>query len=200
MNKVRLIMVVSFLITTVAINAETEIPQTGAQYGISISYINAGTGHGNGYTLSGIVSQKRKSLEVGLVYSEKERGIAGADIKFRIYAFKFQYLYHSGFSIKPYLQYNILFQKSMSYAPQIMELGGKKYELPVKSGKIATFGHFIAYGSQFWLFKQIYFDTSFGIGIYQGSLDKINGPGTPGKHWENSGITYSFKIGFGYFF
>ena len=201
MNKVRLIILLYLTIISTTTYAEIEIVQSvDTQYGLSISFINAGTGHGNGYTLNGNVRQKRKSLEVGLIYSERERGIAGADIKFRVFPFKFEFLKYRNFPIKSYLQYNILFQKSMSYTSEILELGGKRYEMPAKPGKIATFGHFIAFGSQIWMFRQIYFDTSLGLGIYQGSLDKINGPGTPGIHWENSGITYSFKFGIGYLF
>lgn len=201
MKQVRLILIVYFITIPVILNAKTEIiPHHKTKYGLIISFINAGTGHGNGYTLNGYVREKRKALEIGIIYSEMERGIAGADINIRFYPNKFNFLENNYFPVISYLQYNILFQKSTSFAPQIIEFGGVKYEISGKPGKIATFGHYLVFGSQLWLFKQVNIDTSLGIGVYHGSLDQINGPGTIGIHWENFGITYSFKIGIGYLF
>ena len=183
----------SFAETEISTNYETV-------FGLSLAAINAGTGHGTGYTLNGSVRQNRKSLEVGIIYSEKERGLAGADIKFRLFPRKFDFLANNNFPVISFFEYNIIFQKSTSSSPEILELGGVNYELPAKPGKISTFSHFVNFGSQIWLFKQVYIDTSFGLGIYNGSLDQVNGPGTPGIHWQNAGLTYSYKIGLGYLF
>ncbi len=171
-----------------------------AHYGLAASYINTGTGHGAGYTINANVTKGRKSLEAGIIYSERESKISGADIKYRIYLGALDRLNNGNKIYTVYLQYNLVYQKGTSYSPELVTLGDQTYLVNTDPGTIATMGHFIGYGNQIRLMKNLFFDTSLGLGYYIGSLDKVCGPGTWGIHNENSGFTYSFKIGFGYMF
>jgi hypothetical protein len=185
---------------TAVFGEEDEVQVVNTYYHVTVSQINAGTGHGNGYTVSAGLVKGRKSLEVGVIYSEREEKLAGCDVKYRIFlgnAYRLEDVYKV---YRPYLQYNMLYQKGISYSPDIMELNGELYEIPTEPGMIATIGHYVGYGNKIRITGRTYLDSSLGFGFYQGSLDKVNGPGTWGIHNTNNGFTFSFKIGVGYTF
>jgi hypothetical protein len=169
-------------------------------YGVGLAQVNSGSGQGAGYSINGSILKGRKSLEVGLIYSDQESKIAGGDFKYRIMLGNIHRIEDQNKVFTPYLQYNLMYQKCMSYAPDFVNLAGEEYEVTGKPGTIATMGHYLEYGNKIRIFGRAYFDTAIGLGVYQGSVDKINGPDTWGIHGTNSGMTYAFKIGFGYTF
>ncbi|MBN2524002.1 MAG: hypothetical protein JXB24_12075 [Bacteroidales bacterium] len=197
-------LLISTIILSISVTSLFAIDDAGdevkARYGLAASYIYTGTGHGAGYTVNANVTKGRKLLEAGIIYSERESKISGADIKYRIYLGALDRLNSGNKIFNAYLQYNLVYQKGTSYSPELVTLGDQTYLVNTDPGTIATMGHFIAYGNQVSVMKNLYFDTSLGLGYYIGSLDKVDGPGTWGIHNENSGFTYSFKIGFGYMF
>ncbi len=169
-------------------------------YAMGVAQVNAGTGHGTGYTVNGGVIKGRKSLEVGVIYSEKESRIAGGDFKYRVFLGNLYRIENDNKIYSPYLQYNLMYQKSTSTANSVVELGGENYEIQDEPGTVATMGHFLAFGNKIKVFEHAFVDSSIGLGIYQGSMDQVNGPDTWGVHNGNSGMTFSFKVGFGYRF
>lgn len=171
-----------------------------AYYGVQISAITTGTGHGTGYTFSAHVTKGRKALEAGFIYSTRESRISGADIKHRVYLSNLEEMQNNKKHYLPYLQYNLVYQKGISYSPELITLGGNTYLVKSDPGIIATMGHYIGYGNNVRFYDRFYMDAFFGLGFYTGSLDKVFGPGTWGFHKENNGITYSIKFGIGYHF
>jgi hypothetical protein len=170
-------------------------------YGLGMSQINTGTGHGNGYAISGHIMKGRKSIEAGLIYSERESKFAGADFKYKVYFGNINRLHSDTRIFTPYIQYNLVYQKGLSTSPDIVQLGEKTVVIEnTEPGIIATVGHYVMYGNKLKIMGNAYIESSIGFGVYQGSLDKLNGPGTFGIHEENHGFTYSFKLGFGYTF
>ncbi len=192
---------VTLLLTTTALFAkDATINKDKPYYGVSIAQINTGTGHGVGYTLNASINKGRKSLEVGFIYSDREAKIAGADFKYKLFLGNLNRLHSEKKYYKPYLQYNLIYQKGTSYSSELITLGDETYVVNSDPGAIATMGHYLAFGNKIKLFQRAYFDASMGIGYYKGSLNPVDGPGTWGMHKGNSGFTYSFKIGFGYTF
>ena len=171
-----------------------------ARYGLEINQINTGSGHGTGYTLNAQVNKGRKGLEVGLIFNSKDEKLAGGDFRYKVFLGSPYRVTTDNKNFKPYLQYNLVYQKGMSTGNEMIMLDGNQYEMKGEAGMVATMGHYVGYGNRIKLFNSAYLDSSFGFGVYQGSVDKINGPGTIGYHDNNYGVTYSFKIGFGYTF
>ena len=169
-------------------------------YGFAVEQMTTGTGQGSGYTVNANINKGRKALEVGLIYSTKEEKLAGSDIRCKVFLGSPYRVSNNNKAFKPYLQYNVVFQKGLSTGNEIVNLGGVDYAMQQEPGTIATFGHFLGYGNKIQVFNRAYIDSSLGFGVYQGSIDKINGPDTFGYHNNNYGLTYSFKIGFGYTF
>ena len=169
-------------------------------YAVGLSQINTGSGHGAGYTINGSIMRGRKAMEVGLICSEREARISGGDFKYQIMFGNLNRIQSYNKLFVPYVQFNLVYRKGMSYSPEVVKLGTENYSVPSHPGMISTIGHYLAYGNKIRIFNKVYFDSSVGFGFYLGSLDKVNGPGTFGIHYENSGFTYSFKVGFGYAF
>ncbi len=170
-------------------------------YGMGISQVNTGTGHGNGYAISGHIMKGRRSIEAGIIYSERESKFAGGDFKYMIYFGNIDRLQSDNKVFTPYVQYNLVYQKGLSTSPDVVQLGEKTVIIEnSEPGKIATIGHYVMYGNKLKIMGHAYLESSIGFGFYQGTLDKINGPGTFGVHDGNHGFTYSFKLGFGYTF
>ena len=199
--KSRVVILASLLLTATWVYGKKNAGQVDAShYGIGLSQINTGTGHGVGYSFNANILRGRRSLEVGLIYSERESKVAGGDFKYEVYLGNIHRIENGRMIYQPYLQYNLMYEKGTSYSPDIVELDGSSYEVPSSPGTVATMGHFLAYGNKIRIFDNAYLDSSMGLGMYRGSLDKVNGPGTWGIHNTNSGFTFSFKIGFGYTF
>jgi hypothetical protein len=171
-----------------------------SHYGIGLSQINTGTGQGIGYGINANVCKGRKSLEVGLLYSDRESKFSGGDFKYKIFLGNIYRVEDQNKLYKPYLQYNLIYQKGTSFSPDQVTLGGATYDIATEPGTVATIGHFLAYGNKIKLIGNTYLDSSFGLGYYMGSIDKVNGPNTIGLHNENGGLTFALKIGFGYTF
>ena len=196
------ILITSILIIagSTAFGKKNAVTTVSTHYGIGLAEINSGSGQGAGYSLNGCIIKGRKSLEIGIIYNDRESRISGGDFKYRIMLGRLYRIEDQSKIFMPYLQYNLMYQKSTSYAPDVVKLGEQNYEVPGDPGTIATMGHYLAYGNKIRLFGRAYFDTSLGLGVYQGSMDKVYGPDTWGIHGTNSGFTYAFKIGFGYTF
>ena len=153
-----------------------------------------------GFSFSGGIVKGRKSLEVGIIYNDQASRVSGGDFRYRVMLGNLYKIQANNKFYTPYLQYNLMYQKGMSNGAELVQLGGETYQIDSEPGTIATMGHYLAYGNKIKLFERAYIDTSIGLGVYQGSLDHVNGPDTWGIHHENSGFTYSFKVGFGYTF
>jgi len=169
-------------------------------YAVGLSQINSGSGHGVGYTFNGSIIKGRKALEVGLIYNDRESKITGGDFKYRVFLGNLYRIQGNENIFTPYLQYNLVYQKGTSYSPDVVQAGSESYTVPSDPGVISTLGHYFAGGNKLRLFSRAYLDTSLGLGVYQGSMDRINGPETWGIHKENYGFTFAFKVGFGYTF
>lgn len=194
------ILTILLLSSTLVFGKKNAVVIKDTYYGVGVAQINSGSGHGVGYSFSGAAVKGRKSFEVGLIYSERESKISGGDIRYRIMLGNIFRIQEDSKVFTPYLQYNLLYQKGMSYAPDMIQLGGETYEIASEPGTVATMGHYLAYGNKIKLFDRAYIDTSIGLGVYQGSLDQENSPDTWGVHGDNNGLTYSFKVGVGYSF
>jgi hypothetical protein len=169
-----------------------------SHYGIDFSEINSGSGHGSGLSLNFNIQKGRKALSFGAVYQPRENKISGVDFKYRIFLGQFDESVYRTRILRPYLQYNLSYKKATVDAPVIIPAANSYIELPdSEQGTIGTMEHYAAFGLQLSLYKNIYFDSSLGMGIYIGSLDKINHPNTIGIHGENHGFTGSVKIGIG---
>jgi hypothetical protein len=197
-----LAMIIAMILLTITTGFAKKNAKTIDQvhYGAALSQNNNGTGQSKGYTINANVVKGRKSLELGIIYSERESKFAGGDFKYRIFLGNIRRIEDVNKIYKPYLQYNLIYQKGTSYTPDLINLDNATYEVPAEPGVVSTIGHFLAYGNKVKLFGNAYLDSSLGLGIYRGSLNKINGPDTWGVHGTNTGFTYSFKIGFGYTF
>lgn len=199
-----LILITAILISIPAtVNAKKKrsiAVEESALFGIKVEQMTTGTGHGSGYTFNAQVNKGRKGLEVGFIYNTKNEKLSGGDFRYKVFLGSPYRVNSVNKAYKPYLQYNVVYQKGLSTGNEIINLEGINYEMQQEPGMVATFGHFLGYGNKIQLFNNAYLDSSLGFGIYQGSIDKINGPDTFGYHNNNIGLTYSFKIGFGYTF
>jgi hypothetical protein len=169
-----------------------------SHYGVGLSEISTGTGQGTGYAVNANVCRGRKSLEVGLIYSDRESKFSGGDFKYKIFLGNIYRVEDQNKMYKPYIQYNLIYQKGTSAAPDQISLGNTTYDIVSEPGTVATIGHYLAFGNKIRLFGNAYLDSSIGLGYYIGALDKVNGPNTIGIHNGNNGLTYAVKIGFGY--
>jgi hypothetical protein len=171
-----------------------------AHFGAGLSQMNTGTGFGTGYTINANVMKGRKSLEMSVIYSERESKLSGGDFKYKIFLGNIHRIDDVYKVYKPYLQYNLIYQRGKSYAPDLIELGGTTYEFSTKPGVVVSIGHFLAFGNKIRLFGNTYLDSSLGLGYYRGSLDIGTGEGAWEIEGTNTGFTYSIKIGLGYTF
>lgn len=171
-----------------------------ANFGFKVEQMTTGSGHGSGYTVNAQLNKGRKGLEVGFIYNNGEEKIAGGDFRYKLYMGSPYRVSSNKKAIKPYLQYNLVYQKGLSSGNELVTIQGIEQAVETEPGMVATVGHYLGYGNKVKLFDRAYIDSSIGFGMYQGSLDKVNGPGTVGYHNNNFGLTYSFKIGFGYTF
>jgi hypothetical protein len=171
-----------------------------AHYGAGLSEINAGTGYGTGYTLSANVVKGRKSLELGIIYSERESKFSGGDFKYRIYLGNISRIENENKLYKPYLQYNLLYENTTSTAPSTVDLGGSNYEIGSDPTVVCMIGHFISYGNKIKFLGNTYIDSSLGFGVYKSSADNNENEGSWAIQGTNENLTYTFKIGLGYTF
>ena len=191
-----------FLILTLSANGK--IPGKDVvkpHYGIASQHFFTGTGHGSALSFGASILNGRKDLEAGLIYNDREGKISGINAKYRIHLGNKESIMNNSRFADPYFSYNLIYQKSTSYAADIIDVGEQTIELPdSKPGLIATFGHYFGMGLQLKIFNKFYADATLGFGVYQGSLDKLNPPDSFGFHKENFGFTYNYNIGFGYRF
>ena len=194
------ILIILFLISEQTFGKKNTVEINQTYYGVSFSFINSGSGQSAGYTVNGSITKGRTTLEAGLLCCENNARISGGDFKYRILLGNLYRIQESAKIFTPYFQYNLNYQKGISYSPDYVQSGYEIYTVPSDPGTVSTIGHYIAYGNKILLFNRAYFDTSLGLGVYQGTLDKINGPDTWGIHKKNYGFTFAFKVGFGYTF
>ena len=172
-----------------------------SHYGMNISQIHSGSGHGYGIAINANIQKGRKSLEAGAIYQTSEDKIAGADIRYKIFLGRFNDFLCGEKLLSPYLQYNLIYRKATVDAPAIVFKGKSTIELPgCKSGIVGTLEHYVSIGLQLKIYNRFYVDSSLGLGLYIGTIDKENKPTGFGIHKENHGFTTSFKLGIGYRF
>jgi hypothetical protein len=167
-------------------------------YNISASIINSGSGQGMGYSISTGINDGRKTLEAGIIFDQRDGKISGGSVQYRIKLGNIIGIEAWKSAFIPYLQYQLLYQKSLSFAPDLVELEGKEFIISTAPGVISTMGHYLETGSKIRIVEKFYLDASMGLGAYFGSLNKINGPGTWGIHHSNNGFTYACKVGICY--
>ena len=167
-------------------------------YTAGLSQINSGSGHQAGFSVNMLIQKGRKSIGMGVVLQDKEGILCGADLRYRIFTGSYDESLFASKRTKPYLQYNLLYRKAYVDNPTVIVLNDSKLEIPDEPGTISTIEHYISFGVQLKLYKNIYLDSSLGLGVYIGSLDKINRPKTIGIHRENHGFTGIFNAGIGY--
>jgi len=172
-----------------------------SHYGMNISQIHSGSGHGYGIVVNTNIQKGRKSLEVGAIFKTSENKIAGADLRYKIFLGHFNDFLKCEKLFSPYFQYNLVYQKATVDAPVFVTIGKSRIELPYNGPDIVTtIEHYVSLGLQLKINNRFYFDSSLGLGIYIGSIDKNNKPSSFGIHKENYGFTASYKLGGGYRF
>lgn len=196
------VMTTIFAILTIKVSAQYDKEKEfDSHFGVNVSQIHSGSGHGHGLSLNTNVQKGRKSLEVGAIYQTRENKIAGADLRYKVFFGQFNEVIYRNKLFKPYFQYNLIYQVATVDAPTIVNRTKSTIELPDdEPGFIGTMEHYAAFGMQFRFYNSFYIDSSLGLGVYIGSIDKENGADTFGVHKENHGFTASFKIGIGYRF
>ena len=179
----------------------------GVFYGVDVSHVYTGSGHGGSLAMNSNVQQGRRSLELGMLYQEDQNRISGGDVKYKVFlghnAFLDNQSIKSGVIVKPYVHYNCIYHSARVNTPDFVPTGGKKStypELPSSPGTIATMEHYAGMGMQMMISGNICIDGSMGFGAYIGSLDKINAPKTIGIHKENYGFVVAFEFGLRYKF
>ncbi len=200
MKKLAILIIVIALTLTVK-SQYNEKKEYDSHYGINLSSINSGSGHGYGISMNTNIQKGRKSLEVGAIYQSRENKISGADLRYKIFIGRFNDFLDGKKIISSYIQYNLIYQKATVDAPTVVTRDKSTIELP-NSGPatIGTMEHYASFGMQLNMYNDFYIDSSVGLGVYIGSLDKDNPPNSFGIHKENHGYTASFKIGIGYRF
>lgn len=190
---------IALFIVTSLINAQRS--DHDAHLGMNLSTVFSGSGHGSGYAVNGNLTKGRKAIEVGFIYKEKENKITGGDFKYKLFLGELGKINDEKTVLKPYLQYNILYQTLTTDEP--VSTGIEKSSVIVSDnnpGMVATMEHYGGVGLQIKLFHKGYLDTSLGMGTYMGSVSKISTPDAIGIHKKNHGYTISYKVGFGYRF
>ena len=172
-----------------------------SHYGMNVSHIHSGSGHGYGISINTNIQKGRKSFEVGAIYQISENKIAGADLRYKFFLGHFNDFLFGEKLFSPYLQYNLIYQKATVDAPIIVTRGKSTIELPdSEPGTLATIEHYMSLGLQLKMCYHFFVDSSLGLGVYIGSIDKENKPASFGIHKDNHGFTASFKLGIGYRF
>jgi hypothetical protein len=172
-----------------------------SHYGMNVSSINTGSGHGHGVSINTNIQKGNKSLEVGAIFQNSENKISGADLRYKIFVGHFDDLQYRKKIFSPYIQYNLIYRKVTVDAPVVITRDKSTIEIPVSEpGTIATMEHYASLGFQLKLYNRFYFDNTMGLGVYIGSIDKVNKPHGFGLHMDNYGFTGSIKIGLGYRF
>jgi hypothetical protein len=169
-------------------------------YVTGISFVTSGSGQGSGISLYAGVGKGRKFMKAGIIFCNHDSKISGGDFEYRLFLGDFTVIQGRDQIISPFLQYNILYQKRISYSPDIISLGEQIYYIESDPGSVATMGHFASLGSTFRIMHRIFVEASLGLGLYIGSVDKVNGQDTCGIHCGNYGFTYTCKIGISYSF
>ena len=171
-----------------------------SHFGMNVSQIHSGSGHGYGISINTNIQKGRKSLEVGAIYQTSENKIAGADLRYKIFFGQFNDFLFGEKLLSPYFQYNLIYHKTTVDAPTVTR-GKSTIELPdSEPGTIGTMEHYVSMGLQLKLINCFYIDSSLGLGAYIGTIDKENISKSFGIHKENYGFTTSFKLGIGYRF
>lgn len=197
-----IVVITMITFTAISTNAQYDREKEfNTHYGLNISNIYSGSGHGYGVSINTNVQKGRKSLEIGAIYNPAESRFSGADFRYKVFSGPFNDVIYRRKLLKPYFQYNLIYQHKTIYTPVVLTGLKSTVELSDNEpGVVGTMEHYISLGIQLKLHKCFFMDTSLGVGAYIGSLDKEKGPDTFGIHKENHGYTGSFKIGIGYRF
>jgi hypothetical protein len=189
---------IMILVSASIFGAEGNSSTHAKHYNVSASIVSSGSGQGMGYSISTGINAGRKTLEAGIIFDQRDGKISGGSVQYRIKFRNIIGIEDWNTMYVPYMQYHLIYQKSLSYAPDVVELEGKEYIITTEPGVVATMGHYLETGTKIRIFEKFYLDASMGLGAYFGSLDKINGPGTWGIHHSNNGFTYACKVGICY--
>ncbi|HYW96948.1 MAG TPA: hypothetical protein VE870_15235 [Bacteroidales bacterium] len=197
-----------FVAMTFSLHVSAQEPEGfGVFYGVDLSQVYTGSGHGSSFAMNTNIQKGRRSLELGMLYQQDQSRVSGGDVEYKVFLGKNAFLDNQassqGVTLKPYVHYNCIYHNSKVNTPDYFPVGSKKStypELPSSPGTIATMEHYAGMGLQMMISGNICIDGSLGFGAYIGSLDKINTPETLGIHKENYGFVMSFEFGLGYKF
>lgn len=196
-----LIIILSISFLSIEVFSQYNNPYDFVNYSLCVSQISSGSGQGTGYSLGTKIQKGRKALEVAAIYKANDNKIKGGDFKYKVFLGNERKRIRNDLALKPYVQYNLIYQTATVEEPVILTRSKSTIEIPSEGPvDISTMEHYASFGVQLNLVKNFYFDGSFGFGAYLGSVNKTNGPGTLGVHKENHGYTYSMKFGIGYSF
>ncbi len=179
----------------------------GATYGIDLSQVHTGSGHGSSFAMNTDIQQGRRSIEFGVLYQEDQKRISGGNVEYKVFlgrnAFRNNHAENHGLTFKPYIHYNCIYHNFKVNTPDFVPVGAKKAstaDLSTSPGLISTMEHYAGLGLQVMISSNVSFDSSMGLGAYIGSLDKVTAPETIGIHGDNFGFVLAVQFGLGYKF
>jgi len=188
MKRIALLFIMASAINLTVKSQHDSIKETYTHYGMNISLIHSGSGYGNGIAINANVQKGRKSLEVGSIFNTSENKIAGADIRYKIFLGHFNDFLNGEKLFSPYFQYNLIYQKSNVNVPVIIIIGKSNIELlDSRPVILTTIEHYVSLGLQIKISKHFYFDSTMGVGIYFGRINKENKSTGFGIHKRNHG-------------
>jgi hypothetical protein len=177
--------------------SQTNIPM---QYGFNLSAVNSGSGHGSNLVLNFVATDNKKAMEFGAIVRPGDFTPKGAEFKYKIFPGKYDY-YVNNMMVRPFVMYNCLYQNETTTEPLVIETTSGPLVFPDnKAGTISTMEHYLGTGLFFRFLNNFYFSSSAGIGVYLGSISKLETPETLGIHKRNGGLTGNMKLSFGMFF
>ena len=170
-----------------------------AYYGINVYQSSTGSGYGPSNNLNLNVQKFNRVFELGLMIDAVHQKVTG---------FEFMYKHFLGFhsanyyrrAVKLFFDYNFLYRLPATTIvdPSYMKSPGANPAM--LKGKVTTFEHSVGLGAQISVFKQLYLETSAGLGVYFGAHYQGSAPNTWGIHKNNYGYVPSFKVGIGFQF
>lgn len=170
------------------------------QYGFNFSAVNSGSGHGSNLVLNFVATDNKRAMEFGAIVRPDNFLPKGAEFKYQVFFGKYDY-YLNHMMIRPFFMYNCLYQNETTTEPLVIETTSGPLVIPDnKAGTISTMEHYVGTGLFFRFLNNFYFSSSAGIGVYLGSLSKLETPETIGIHKMNKGFTGTMKLSFGMLF
>lgn len=191
---------IAILFVAFQASAQARYSKKTTHYGFSSSVVNTNSGFGSAVGLSFNVTDKRKMLTAGLLFSnDANNTVSGARFEFRYdLSKKGVKLFH--IPIKYYAQtMHMLRNDKTSYANFLKSKGitsSSTSELEIRSVE-----HYLGIGTEISIFDGFYLDSGVGMGAYIASPKKLtNSDESFAGVSPTSGLGFSMKFGVGYRF